>query len=127
MVNFSLIGDDQLASIIHGVVLNQRIDSRAIGREVGNHVDIVADDDLPIQYVVVGVVAVVDHIREFHHQACRVALAIGAGIGVVGWDAVVGKKLGITQFIDDNASAGAFDVGCEIEPSADIVQLLVLH
>ncbi len=109
------------------MVLHQREDDGAIGREVGHHVEFLADDDLSVEDVVVSVVAMVDHIREFNHQTCRVALAVGAGIGVVGRDAVIGKKLVVAQFVDDDASTGALDVGRQVEPSADEVQFLILQ
>ena len=64
---------------------------------------------------------------EIHHHACGVAMAIGAGIGLVGRDAVVGQKLGVVHAVDDDASAGAFHVGSDIEPAADKVQLLILQ
>ena len=64
---------------------------------------------------------------EIHHHACGVALAIGAGIGLVGRDAVVGQKLGVVHAVDDDASAGAFHVGSDIEPATDEVQLLILQ
>ena len=46
---------------------------------------------------------------------------------VVGRDAVVGQKLVVAQFIDDDASAGALDIGRQVEPSANEVQFLILQ
>ena len=109
------------------MVLDQRIDRGAVSGEVGHHVEIFADDDLPVEDVVVGVVAMVDHIGELDHQSCGVALAVGAGVGVVGWDAVVGQEFVVVEPVYDDAAAGALDIGCQVEPSADEIQLLVLQ
>ena len=109
------------------MVLDQGIDRGAIDGEVGHHVEVFADDDLSVEDIVVGVVAMVDHVGELDHQACGVALAVSAGVGVVGREAVVGQKLIVAQFVDDDAAAGAFNVGCQVEPAADEVQFLVLQ
>ena len=101
------VGNDQFITIERGVVLYQRINHSAIGGEIGNHVRF-ADDDLSVQDVVVGVVAAVDDKREIHHKSGGVALAVGAGIGLVGWYAIIGQKLSVTLSVNDNASAGAF-------------------
>lgn len=127
MIWFCLIGNNQFAAVIHGVVLHQREDDGAVGGEVGHHVKLLADDDLSVEDVVVGIIAMVDYIREFNHKASGVALAVSTGIGVVGRDAVVGQKLVVAQFIDDDASAGALDIGRQVEPSADEVQFLILQ
>ncbi len=121
-----LIGDGQFAAIIIGVVLNQRINHGAVGGEIGNHVGL-SDDDLAVQDVVIGVVATVDDKGEVHHKSRRVALAVGAGIWFVGRYAVVGQKLVVAYAIDDNASAGAFHIGGDVNPSTYEVQILILH
>ena len=84
-----LIVDGQFAAVIRGVVLYQRINHGAFGGEIGNHVRR-ADDELPVEDVVVGIVALVYHKGEVDHQTRRVAMAVGAGIGFVGWHTVKG-------------------------------------
>ena len=110
-----------MVAVERRVVLDQGIDGGAVDREVGHHVEVFADDDLSVEDVVVGVVAMVDHVGEIDHQARSVALAVGAGVGVVGRDAVVGQELVVAQFVYDDAAAGAFDVGRQVEPAADKV------
>ena len=85
----TLIGDGQLVAIVLGVVLDEREDGGAVRGKIRNHVRL-SYDDLPIQDVIVGVVATVDDERKVHHQTCGVALAVGAGIRFVGWESVVG-------------------------------------
>lgn len=101
------IGNDQFATIESGVILNQRINHGAIGGEIGNHVGL-ADDDLSVQDVVVGIVAMVNHVWEFDHKARGVALAVGAGVGLVRRQAVVGEEFVLALAVDDDASARAF-------------------
>ena len=104
----------------------QRINHGAVGGKIGNHVGL-ADDDLPVEDVVVGVVAAVHHKGEVHHKSRRVALTVGAGIGLVGRYAVVSQKLVVAHAVDDDASAGAFHIGGDVDPSAYEVQVLILH
>ena len=106
---FVLIGDGQFAAVIRGVVLYQRENHGAFGGEIGNHVGR-ANNDLPVQDVVVGVVAAVHHKGEIDYESCRVALAVSAGIGFVGRYAVVSQKLCLALAVDDDASAGAFHI-----------------
>ena len=107
------------------MVLYQRIHRRAIGGEAGNHVRF-TDDNLPIQDIVISVVAVVDDKGEVHNHSSGVAMAVGAGIGVVGRYAVVGQEFRVAHAVDDDATAGAFHVGSDVEPAADEVQFLIL-
>ena len=102
-----LVGNDQSVSVESGAVLNQGINHRARGGEIGNHIRL-SDDELPIQDVIVGIVATVDDKWKIHHKSGGVALTVGAGIWLVGWYAVIGQKLGVTLSVNDNASAGAF-------------------
>lgn len=124
---YCLIGDDQFAAVVHGMVLDQGKDGGAVDGEIGHHIEVFADDDLSVEDIVVGIIAMVDYIRELDHQTRGVALAVGASVGVVGREAVVGQKLIVAQFVDDDAAAGAFNVGCQVEPAADEVQFLVLQ
>ena len=107
------------------MVLYQRINHSTIGGEIGNHVRL-ADDQLTVEDVVVGIVAAVDDEREVHHKTGGGAVAVGAGIGFVGWHAVVGQELGFALPIDDDASAGAFHVGGDVKPATDEVQVMIL-
>ena len=120
-----LVGNDQLASVESGVVLNQRINHRAISGKIGNHVWF-TDNELAVQDVVVGVVASVDNEREVHHKTGGVALTVGAGIGFVGWHSVVSQKLRVALPVNDDASAGAFHIGGDVKPAADEVQIIIL-
>ena len=108
------------------MVLYQRIHYCAVSGEAGHHVKVVVDDDLSVQDVVVGVVAMIHPVGELDHEACGVSISIGAGVRFVGRDTVVGQKLRVALPIDNDASAGAFNVGGDIEPAADEVQLLIL-
>ena len=108
------------------MILHQGENNGAIGGKVGNHVKVVADDELAVQDVVIGVVAMVDHIRELDYQTRSVALLVGTGVWVVRRDAVVGQKFVVVEFVYDDASACAFDIGCQVKPSANEVQFLVL-
>ena len=123
---FVLIGDGQFVAIIGGVVLYQRIDHGAVGGEIGNHVGL-ADDDLSVEDVVVGVVAAVHHKGEVDHHSRCMALAVGAGIGCIGWHPVKGKELRVALPINDDASAGAFHVRSDVDPSAYCIQIVILH
>lgn len=122
---FSLIGDDKLMAIVNRAVLDERIDGRAIGGEIGNLVGL-SHDELSIQDVVISVVALVDHERKFDHHARGVAVAVGAGIGLVGRDTVESEKIDVVHAVYDDAAAGALHVGGKIEPATGEVQLLVL-
>lgn len=126
MIWFCLIGDNQSASVIRGVILHQGEDDGAISGEVGHHVEILADDDLSVEDVVIGIIAMVDHVREFYHEACGIALAVGAGVGVVGRDAIVGQKLVVAGVKDDDATAGAFNVSNDIDPIVIVFQVMPL-
>ena len=97
------------------MVLYQGVHHRAIGGEIRNLIGS-GNDDLPIQDIIIGIVASVYHKGEVHHQTGRVAVAVGAGIGLVGWEAVVGKKLVGTQSVNDDASAGALDFRGDVKP-----------
>ena len=123
---FVLIGDGQFVAIIRRVVLYQRIDHGAVGGEIGNHVGL-ADDDLSVEDVVVGVVAAVHHKGEVDHHSRCMALAVGAGIGCIGWHPVKGKELRVALPINDDASAGAFHVRSDVDPSAYRIQIMILH
>ena len=107
------------------MVLAEREYCGAVGGETGDHVRL-ADDDLSVQDVVVGVVAAVDNEWEVHHKSGGVALTVGAGIGFVGWHTVVGQKLRVALPVDDDASAGAFHLGGDVKPSAHEVKILIL-
>ena len=111
--------------IILRVVLDERIHGTTVGGEVGNHIRL-GHDDLSVQYVVVGVVAMVHHKGEVHHESGRVAFVIGAGVGLVGGQAVVGEEFVLTLTVDDDSPAGAFHLRGEVYPSADEVNLLIL-
>ena len=102
-------------------ILYERIHWHAVGGEVGNHVRL-GHDDLPVQNVVIGVVAMVDHKREVDHETCRVALAVGAGVRLVGRQAVVGKEFVVALAVDDDATARAFHLRSEVNPAANIVK-----
>ena len=121
-----LVGNDQFASVESGVVLNQWINHRAVGGEVGNLIGF-GNDELSVEDVVIGVVAKVDDEGEIHHEAGGVALIVGAGVGLVGRNAVIGQKLRVALTVDDDAPAGAFHVGSDVAPSAHEVQVIVLH
>ena len=120
-----LVGNDQFAPIESSVVLNQWINHSAVSGKIGNHVWF-ADDELPVQDVVVSVVAAVDNEREVHHKTGGVALTVGTGIGFVGRHAVVGQKLRVALSVYDDASARAFHVGGDVKPAADEVQIMIL-
>ena len=107
------------------MVLAEREYCGAVGGETGDHVRL-ADDDLSVQDVVVGVVAMVDDKGELDHEACGVALAVGAGVRLIGRQAVVGQKLRVAVTVDDDASAGAFHLGGDVKPSAHEVKILIL-
>lgn len=108
------------------MVLYQRVNRRAVGGEVGNLIGF-GNDELSVEDVVIGVVAKVDDEGEIHHEAGGVALIVGAGVGLVGRNAVIGQKLCVALTVDDDAPAGAFHVGSDVAPSAHEVQVIVLH
>ena len=83
-----LVGNDQFVSVESGAVLNQGINHCAIGRKVRNHVRL-SNVELPVQYAIVGIVAAVDDKWKINHKSGGVALAVGAGIGLVGGHAVI--------------------------------------
>ena len=99
------------------MVLDERKDGSTIGGEIRNHIGL-ADDELSVQYVVIGIVAVVDDEGEIHHHSCGVALAVGAGVRLIGRHTVVDKKLVVVVTVHDETSACAFDGGGDIFPSA---------
>ena len=108
------------------MVLYQWIHRRAVGGETGNHVGF-ADDELSVQDIVISVVAAVNDKGEIHHHSGGVAMAVGAGVGLVGRYAVVGQKLCFALSVDDDASAGAFHICGDVNPATDEVNLIVLH
>ena len=61
------------------------------------------------------------------HKAGGVAMAVGAGIRLVGRNAVVSQELRVAKAVNDDASAGAFDIGGDVEPAADEVEFLVFY
>ena len=91
------------------MVLYQRIHHRASGGEVRNHIWLL-DDELSIEDIVIGVVAVVEDKWEIHNETSGVSLTIGTGVGLVRWHAVVCEKLGIALSVNDDASTGAFHI-----------------
>lgn len=107
------------------MILDERVDGYALSGEVGNHIRL-SHYDLSIQDVVIGVVAMVDHKREVHHEACGVTLAIGTGVGFVRGQSVVGKEFVLALPVDDDASTRAFHFGSDVNPSADEVNILIL-
>lgn len=107
------------------MVLDKRVDWNALGGEVGNHVGL-GDDDLSVQDIVVGVVAMVDHKGEIDHESGGVPLAIGAGVRLVGGQTVVGQKFVLTLAEDDDSPTGAFHFRGKINPSTGKVNLLIL-
>jgi len=108
------------------VVLYQRIHHGAIGGETWNHVGL-ADDELSIQNVIIGIVAAVEDKGKFYNHSRGVSLTVGAGVRLVGRHSVVGQKLSVALSVDDDAPAGAFHIGGDIEPAADEVQFLILQ
>ena len=121
-----LVGNDQFVSVESGAVLNQGIDHRAIGGKVWDHVGL-SNNELPVKDIVIGIIATVDDKWKINHKSGGVALAVGAGIGFVGGHAVIGQKLRFTLPIDDDASAGAFHIGSDVEPVANKVQIIILR
>ena len=108
-----------------GVVLDKRINGYASSWEVGNHVGL-SHDDLSIQNVIVSIVATVHNKGKIYNQSRCVAVAVSAGIWLVGWQAVVGQKLRVALTIDDDTPTGAFHFRSKVNPAACIVQLLIL-
>ena len=100
------------------MVLDERKNRGAVGGEIRYHVGL-ADEDLSVQDVIVCIVAVVDDERGVHHQACSVALAVGAGVRLVGWQSVVDEKLVVAVSVDDESAAGTFQRRYEVCPAAD--------
>lgn len=62
-----------------------------------------------------------------NHKAGSVAMTVGACVGFVGRYAIVCQKLRVAKAVNDDASAGAFHVGGDVEPAADEVEFLILH
>jgi len=108
------------------MVLYERVNRSAVGGKAGYFVGF-GNDDLSVKDVVIGIVAAVDDEREVYHKTAGGAMAVGAGIGLVGRNAVVGQKLSVALTVDDDAPAGALHVGSDIEPPAHEVQVVVLH
>ena len=107
------------------MVLYQGIHHRAIGGEIRNLIWS-GNDDLPIQNIIIGVVASVDHKGEVHHQTGRVAVAVGAGIGLVGRKAVVGKKLVGALSVYYDASTGDLDFRGDVKPITYKIEVVIL-
>ena len=108
------------------MVLYERINRCAVGGKAGYFVGF-GNDDLSVKDVVIGIVAMVDNEREIDHKTAGGAMAVGAGIGLVGRNAVVGQKLRVALTVDDDAPTGALHVGSDIEPPAHEVQVVILH
>ena len=68
----------------------------------------------------------VDDKGEVDHESCCVALIVRAGIRLVGWQAVVGEEFVLALAVDDDAPAGTLHFGGDLNPTADIVNLLIL-
>lgn len=103
----------QLGAVVAGVVLDQGIDAIAL-------------EDVPVDNVVLDVVAVVNDKGEIDHQSGAVALAVAAGVGVVGRQTVVGPELVLVKPIDDDASAGALWVRGVVFVAAHRVEFLLV-
>ena len=108
------------------MVLYERVNRSAVGGKTGYFVRF-GNDDLSVKDVVIGIVAAVDNEREVYHKTGSIAMAVGAGIGLVGRNAVVGQKLRVALTVDDDAPTGALHVGSDIEPPAHKVQVVILH
>lgn len=108
------------------MVLNEGINCRAISGETGYLVGF-GNDDLSVEDVVIGVVAMVDNEWEVNHKAGGAAMAVGAGVGLVGRNAVISQKLRLALTVDNDAAAGAFHIGSDVEPTAHEVQVVILH
>ena len=108
------------------MVLYERVNHCAVGGKTGYFVGF-GNDDLSVKDVVIGIVAMVDNEREIDHKTAGGAMAVGAGIGLVGRNAVVGQKLRVALTVDDDAPTGALHVGSDIEPPAHEVQVVILH
>ena len=92
------------------MVLDEREHRGAVGREIRNHVGR-GNKDLSVQDVVISIVAFVDNPSAVHHQTRGVALAVGAGVGFVGWHTVIGNEfigIGFRGVKNDDAPTGAF-------------------
>ena len=63
---------------------------------------------------------------KINYKSGSVAVAVGAGIWLVGRHTVVGQKLCVVHAVDNDASAGAFHICRDVEPTTDEVQLLIL-
>ena len=118
------MGEKKQAAAKLGVVLDKRENRGAVGGEIWNHVGFL-DDDLPIQDVIVGVVATVDDPSAVYHQSRGVTLAVGAGVRLVGRHAVVGEKLIVAVAEDDEASAGTFNICCDVNPIERVAQRMI--
>jgi len=68
----------------------------------------------------------VDDKGEIYHHTRGVALAVGAGIGLIGRHTVVGKKLIVAIAVDDDASAGAFKWWGDIIPTTHKPKVVIL-
>ncbi len=67
-----------------------------------------------------------------NHKAGSVAVAVGAGVRLIGRNTVVGDEhifytVGIGCAKNNNATAGAFHFGSDILPATNGMQLLILH
>ena len=105
------------------MILDQIINRCVIGGKDRNHVRF-PNDDLSVQDVIISVVAIVNDKGVVHNHSCGVAMAVGAGIGLVGWHPVVGservvKVVSIGSAEDDDASACAFYLRCDIFPATN--------
>ena len=96
-----------MVAVVSGVVLDERVNEFIVDK-TWNHVVLFVDDDFTVQDIVVGVVAMVNDKGKLNDQTGGVALAVGAGIGVVRRDAVVGQEFVLRHAIDDDATACAF-------------------
>ena len=71
------------------------------------------------------------HPAAVHYHSGSVALAIGTGVGLIGWYPVVGSKrvveiAGVRSVEDNDATACAFDGWGDILPTAHEPEVIVL-
>ena len=59
-------------------------------------------------------------------MVATIGIIIGAGIWLVGRQTVVSKEFVLAQAINDDAPACAFHFRCEVNPTTDVVNLLIL-
>ena len=90
-------------------------------------IDALSLEDVTINNIVFDVVAIVQHKRQINDQSGAVAIAVAAGIGVIGRQTVISPEFVLIQPVNNDAATGAHRVGGVILESSHGVEFILME